>query len=205
MNTITPTPSSAPTQEPSWWNLPNALTVARTALVPVFIWAMLQEGAAWRWGSLGIFLVAAFTDQLDGYLARKRGLITDFGKIADPIADKALVLSALVMLSIDGLLPWWVTIVIAIREVGITVMRFFMIRQAVIAASRGGKIKTVTQMFFITGLLIPWPELVSESAFQGIYWFLMVVIIFAVIITVTSGLEYVWNVYKGLQERKSGK
>ena len=107
----------------SSWNVPNALTVFRLVLVPVFIWLMFLEASAARWWAVLVFMIAAATDQLDGHIARSRNLITDFGRLMDPIADKALTLGAFIMLSIAGLLPWWVTILIAIRELGITALR----------------------------------------------------------------------------------
>ena len=137
-------------------NIANALTVLRLLLVPVFVWLMLQPGDLWRLVAVIVFGGAALTDRLDGQLARSRNLVTDFGKIVDPIADKALTLSAFALLSVDGLLWWWVTILIVVRELGITVMRFFMLRRAVMAASRGGKLKTVLQMVGLIGLLTPW-------------------------------------------------
>ena len=140
------------------WNLPNALTVLRILLVPVFGWLLLTEGGedlTLRWWALVVFLVAIATDWVDGHLARRQGLITDFGKLMDPIADKALVGTALIGLSVLGLLPWWVTVVILVREIGITLMRFVVIRRGVIPASRGGKLKTVLQAVGIAVVLAP--------------------------------------------------
>ena len=137
-------------------------------------------------------MVAAFTDRLDGQLARSWGLVTSFGKIADPIADKALTLSAFVLLSINDRLWWWVTILIVVRELGITVMRFFMLRRAVMAASRGGKIKTTLQMVGLVGLLTPWSFLLLPA---GLAAFLLkasyVVVAAALVVTVVTGLDYV--------------
>lgn len=132
-----------PTTTTPWrqqWNLPNAITATRIATVPFFVWALLVDGGAsetWRWVATAIFAVSASTDKLDGYLARRRNLVTDLGKLLDPIADKALVGTALVGLSIIGELWWWVTALILVRELGITVMRFFMLRYVVLPASRG--------------------------------------------------------------------
>nr|NLD40064.1 CDP-diacylglycerol--glycerol-3-phosphate 3-phosphatidyltransferase [Actinomycetales bacterium] len=117
--------------------------MTRILMVPVFVWLFLLDGTSWRLVAAGVFLVAALTDRLDGYLARSRGLITDLGKLLDPIADKALVISALLLLSWDGLVPWWVTVLILVRELGITLLRMVMRRRAVMAASQGGKLKTV--------------------------------------------------------------
>ena len=139
-----------------------------------------------------LFVVAAFTDRLDGQLARSWGLVTSFGKIADPIADKALTLSAFVLLSINDRLWWWVTILIVVRELGITVMRFFMLRRAVMAASRGGKIKTALQMVGLVGLLTPWSMLLLPV---GLVAFLTkaayVIVAAALVVTVVTGLDYV--------------
>lgn len=139
------------------YNIPNTLTVARLVLVPVFIWLMVSSLPNVRWWALAVFVVAAATDQLDGHIARSRNLVTDFGKIADPIADKALTLGAFVMLTVAGLLPWWVTALIALRELGITWLRAVLLKRGiVVAANKGGKLKTVLQMLSITILLVPW-------------------------------------------------
>ena len=139
----------------SMWNIANILTVARLALVPFFTVCMFVEGAGWRLAALTLFVIASVTDRLDGELARRYGLITDFGKIADPIADKALIGAALVSLSALGELPWWITIVILGREIGITVLRFAVIKHGVIPASWGGKVKTVLQIVAIVSYI--WP------------------------------------------------
>jgi CDP-diacylglycerol--glycerol-3-phosphate 3-phosphatidyltransferase len=133
--------------ETSPWNLPNALTAFRIVLVPIFAWMLLAHPQQpwWRFGTAVIFSVAILTDTLDGYLARKHNIITRFGKLADPIADKALTGMAFIGLSIIDELPWWVTITILVREWGITIMRFVVLRYGVMAAGRGGKVKTVTQ------------------------------------------------------------
>ncbi len=175
-------------------NIANILTVIRIILVPLFVWFYLAGTTSYQVWATAIFFIAGWTDQLDGYLARSRGLVTDFGKIADPIADKALVIAALILLSHADLVPWWVTVVIIVRELGITFLRFFMIRKAVIAASRGGKIKTTLQMLFIFLLLIPWQGLVAQPG----GWILAghIIMYAAVIVTVVSGLEYCWNAWR---------
>lgn len=172
-------------------NIANALTVLRLLLVPVFVWLMLQPGDLWRLLAVLVFCGAALTDRLDGQLARSRNLVTDFGKIVDPIADKALTLSAFVLLSVDGLLWWWVTILIVVRELGITVMRFFMLRRAVMAASRGGKLKTVLQMVGLIGLLTPWGLLLPSLMARILVWGSYAVIAAALVVTVVTGLDYV--------------
>jgi CDP-diacylglycerol--glycerol-3-phosphate 3-phosphatidyltransferase len=126
------------TPEVGLWNVANVLTLARIVLVPAFVLCLLAGVTAWQLIALAIFCVASLTDLLDGRLARSRGLVTDFGKIADPVADKALTGAALICLSALGELPWWVTGVIMFRELGVTVLRFAVIRRGVIAASRGG-------------------------------------------------------------------
>lgn len=167
-------------------NLANLLTVSRLALVPVFLVTLLMaEDVAplWRYVATGVFVVAALTDQVDGWVARRYGLITDFGRIADPIADKALIGAALVGLSLLGDLSWWVTIVIAIRELGVTGLRFWVIRYGVIPASRGGKAKTLAQIVAIGCYLLPLP-----AAWDPVRWTLMGS---AVLLTVVTGLDYV--------------
>ena len=198
-----PQGSPAPAQAPLV-NIANALTVLRLILVPVFIWLMLRQGGVMRLAATVVFIVAAFTDRLDGQLARSWNLVTSFGKIADPIADKALTLSAFVLLSVNQRLWWWVTILIVVRELGITVMRFFMLRRAVMAASRGGKIKTTLQMVGLVGLLTPWSMLLLPA---GLAAFLTktayVIVAAALIVTVVTGLDYVREAMR--LSRQSGR
>ncbi|WP_284753604.1 CDP-diacylglycerol--glycerol-3-phosphate 3-phosphatidyltransferase [Arthrobacter sp. efr-133-R2A-120] len=171
------------------WNLPNILTMLRIVLVPFFVWFLLEDNSQhgiWRWAAVVAFAVAIYTDKLDGDIARSRNLVTNFGKIADPIADKLLIGSALVLLSVLGELPWWITILILVREWGITALRFFVIRYGVMPASRGGKLKTVVQTVAIFLYILPLnsfaPWLVSVA-----FW----VMIVALAITVWTGVEYV--------------
>ena len=143
-------PIADPPNAVSAWNLANALTVFRLALVPVFLVALFWgtgHETGWRVIAWAIFAVASVTDRFDGELARRRNLITEFGKLADPIADKALIGAALISLSLLGDLPWWVTVVVLVREVGVTLLRFWVIRHGVIAASRGGKLKTLLKVW----------------------------------------------------------
>ncbi|PJI94386.1 CDP-diacylglycerol--glycerol-3-phosphate 3-phosphatidyltransferase [Luteimicrobium subarcticum] len=170
------------------WNVANAVTVARIVLVPVFLVLLLQDGGhstGWRWAAFVLFGLAASTDRLDGWLARSRGLVTDLGKLLDPIADKALMGAALVALSALGDLPWWVTIVILVREVGITVMRFVVIDQAVIPASRGGKLKTVVQTVAIGLFVAPLDTLPDP-----VTWIAWGFMLLAVVLTVVTGVDY---------------
>ncbi|WP_439660925.1 CDP-diacylglycerol--glycerol-3-phosphate 3-phosphatidyltransferase [Lentzea sp. HUAS TT2] len=172
-------------------NVANILTMARLALVPVFLFSLFEAGGfdtTWRLIAFGIFAVASFTDHIDGTLARKHGLITDFGKIADPIADKALTGSALVGLSILDVLPWWITITIAVREVGITLLRFWVIRYGVIPASRGGKAKTLAQVIAIGLFVLP-----QNDVLQLIAWVIMAV---ALVLTIVTGIDYVIRAFK---------
>jgi CDP-diacylglycerol--glycerol-3-phosphate 3-phosphatidyltransferase len=167
-------------------NAANALTFARLLLVPVFV-ALLVAGTGhetgWRVAAWGAFAVASFTDRFDGEIARRRGLVTSVGQIADPIADKALTGAALIGLSALGDLPWWVTVVVLAREVGVTLLRFWVIRHGVIPASRGGKLKTLLQGVAIGLYVLPLSGLLAS-----LRWWLMAV---AVVVTVATGADYV--------------
>jgi len=165
---------------PPLLNVANALTVLRLILVPVFVWFLLAGGTTDRAIAFVAFAVASVTDLLDGELARRRSLITDFGKIADPIADKALTGSALITLSYLGELAWWVTIVIVVRELAVTGLRFWVIRRGVIAASRGGKAKTMLQIVAISLYVLPWHIDLVREAIMGA----------ALIVTVITGIDY---------------
>jgi len=181
-------PSSGEAPVPTL-NIANVLTTARIIMVPFFVWALLADNSTqgvWRWVAVAIFAVAMYTDKLDGDLARSRGLITNFGKIADPIADKLLTGSALVVFSIIGELPWWVTIVILVREWGITLLRFAVIRYGVIAADMGGKIKTVLQTVAIILYLLPFTHNIDWLGTTA--WIIMLL---TVAVTVLTGLDYV--------------
>jgi CDP-diacylglycerol--glycerol-3-phosphate 3-phosphatidyltransferase len=172
------------TPEVGLWNVANVLTGVRIVLVPLFVACLLAGGTTWRLVALATFCVASLTDLLDGRLARSRGLVTDFGKIADPVADKALTGSALICLSALSELPWWVTGVIMFRELGVTALRYWVIRRGVIAASRGGKAKTLLQviaicLYVLPGALSP-PSIVRELFMAA-----------AVVVTVVTGVDYV--------------
>ena len=175
-----PAPSRPALPGPGLVNVANALTVLRLVLVPVFVACLLAGGTGWRVAAFVVFAVASVTDLLDGRLARSRGLITDFGKIADPIADKALTGAALVTLSALGELAWWVTVVILAREISVTLLRFWVIRRGVIAASRGGKLKTLLQVVAIALYVLPGPPAVVRE----------VVMAAAVAVTVVTGIDY---------------
>jgi CDP-diacylglycerol--glycerol-3-phosphate 3-phosphatidyltransferase len=185
-------------------NIANILTVSRLVMVPIFLVVLFTDGGhsfGWRLAATILFALASVTDQLDGWLARRHGLVTDFGKLVDPIADKALTGAALFGLSILGELPWWVTIVIAAREVGVTLLRFWVIRFGVIPASRGGKLKTLTQIVAIGFFLAP-----LSVYFDVVEWTLMGV---AIALTVITGLDYVFRAFRlratGIRTRRAAE
>ena len=175
-----------PVEPASTLNLANALTALRVLLVPVFVVALFQDGGhsdGWRWAAWGVFAIAATTDTIDGRVARRRGTVTNFGKIADPIADKALTGATLIGLSILGDLPWAVTVVVLVREVAITLLRFWVIRHGVIAASKGGKAKTLSLNFGMGMFVLP---------FHGFLQFVAEVLLTAgVVIALVTAADYV--------------
>lgn len=178
-------------------NLPNALTVARLVLVPVFVVLGLQESWTARWLAFVVFAVAAVTDRFDGQLARSWGQVTDFGRVVDPIADKALTLGGFALLSFQGFLPWWVTILIAVRELGITAMRaVFLRRGVVVSANNAGKLKTFMQIIALGTLFIPWEHFFALSA-SNEGWVVLMIRLgqalagVALALTVYSGLTYI--------------
>ncbi len=162
--------------------LPNVLTALRLVAVPVLVWLLVMPDARW-WAAL-VFVAASATDLADGVIARRTGQVTVVGKVADPIADKALTGAALIGLSALGQLAWWITVVILVREVGVTLLRMWVIRHGVIPASRGGKLKTVAQMTAITMYLVP----ISATAWVIASELVMAV---AVVLTVVTGVDYV--------------
>ena len=170
-------------------NAANMLTGLRLVLVPVFLLFLFAgdgHGTVSRIVAFAVFAVAVVTDRLDGSLARSCGMITDFGKLADPIADKMLIGAALIGLSMLGDLPWWVTVVILVREIGVTVLRFAVLNRGVIPASRGGKLKTLVQSIAIGLFILPlhdWPPVWGTVA-----WWVMGV---AIVLTVVTGIDYV--------------
>lgn len=178
-------------------NLANVLTMFRIALVPVFVGILFVDGGDnpwWRTLAGGIFALAAVTDRYDGRIARQRGLITDFGKLADPIADKALIGAALIGLSILGELPWWVTVVILARELGITLLRFWVLRHGVIPASRGGKLKTLLQAVAIGLYILPLPGL--------LHWLAVIIMAAALVATIVTGVDYMWQAFAKRAQRR---
>lgn len=166
-------------------NAANVLTGVRVLLVPLFGWLLLShpDSVPYRIASVVVFVIASVTDRIDGELARKHGLVTEVGKMADPIADKALMGMALIGLSLLDELPWWITVVMLVREVGITALRFVVLRRGVIPASRGGKLKTMAQAVAIGLYLLPMPD--------GWHPLAQVAMAVALVLTVVTGLDYV--------------
>ena len=189
------------------WNLPNYLTTLRIVMVPFFGWALLADGGdsvLWRTVAWAIFVVAMITDKIDGDLARSRGLITDFGKIADPIADKAITGMALIGLSVAGDVWWWVTIVVLLREWSVTLLRLSILKNVVIAAAQSGKIKTTFQAVALGLLVLPLPH---GDAHGGdfdrfspvgdvLFYAGQVFLVGAVVMTLWSGYEFFRDVWR---------
>ena len=205
---MTTDPTSADQRQVSNLNIANVLTVLRIAMVPLVGWALLHDGGdspTWRWVAFALFAVAMITDKIDGDLARKHDLITDFGKIADPIADKAITGMAFIGLSIVGDIWWWVTIIVLVREWSVTLLRLSVLKQIVIPAAMSGKIKTVLQAIALSGLTWPlphgdahggafdfWPGPLGEVLF----YLSQVMLAGAVVMTMWSGWEFVREVRK---------
>ncbi len=181
-------------------NVPNAITVIRILAAPVFIWMLLAdngEDGGLRWAAAILFIVAIATDWVDGAIARKHGLITDLGKLLDPIADKVLTGGALVALSILGELPWWVTIIVLVREIGITVHRMIIVTDHVVAAAWMGKLKTVAQAIAISLALLPFNTIFGD----WVFWVNGVFMTVAVLLTIASGIDYVVTAVKARRVR----
>ncbi|MER5597295.1 CDP-diacylglycerol--glycerol-3-phosphate 3-phosphatidyltransferase [Streptomyces sp. NPDC002265] len=194
--------TAAAVNQASVWNIANLLTMLRLILVPGFVALLLADGGydpAWRSLAWAAFAIAMITDLFDGHLARTYNLVTDFGKIADPIADKAIMGAALICLSWLGDLPWWVTGVILGRELGVTLIRFLVIRYGVIPASRGGKLKTLAQGIAVGMYVLALTGWLATARF----WVMAV----AVVLTVVTGLDYVRQAIvlrrQGIAERKA--
>lgn len=176
-------------------NIANIITVVRIAMVPAFAWLLLADAGElgpMRYVAAALFIVAIATDHVDGTLARRRNLITDFGKILDPVADKLLIGAGLVCLSILGELWWWVTAIILLREFGITIYRMIVLRRRVIPASSGGKLKTVFQAIAISFFLVPTWLLLGD----WMHWVNAVLMAIAVVLTVWSGVQYLVAAYR---------
>ena len=194
--------------ETSNWNLPNALTTLRIAMVPFFGWALLVDGGhsvLWRTVACVLFVAAMVTDKVDGDIARKHGLVTNFGKIADPIADKALTGMAFVGLSVIGEVWWWVTVLVLAREWSVTVMRLSVAKHVVLAANASGKLKTVLQGLALALLSLPLREVEGALAGPGlvVWWAAIVVLAAAVVMTMYSGYEFFRDAFKQRRHHKS--
>ncbi|TQJ32480.1 CDP-diacylglycerol--glycerol-3-phosphate 3-phosphatidyltransferase [Microbacterium sp. SLBN-146] len=180
--------------------LPNAITIIRILCAPVFLWMLLADAGsdgALRWWAAVLFIVAIATDGLDGYLARRHDIVTDLGKLLDPIADKVLTGAAFVGLSILGELDWWITIVVLVREVGITIYRFAVVSDHVLAAAWMGKLKTVAQALALSLALLPLATVVGE----WIWWVNVVTMTIAVVLTIASGIDYIVSEVRGRRAR----
>ena len=181
--------------------LPNAITIVRILCAPVFLWMLLADAGndgPLRWWAAVLFIVAIATDGIDGYLARKHDIVTDLGKLLDPIADKALTGCAFVGLSILGELPWWVTILVLVREVGITVHRLVVASSHVVAAAWMGKLKTVAQAVALSLALLPLWTVVGE----WIHVVNAITMTIAVILTIASGIDYVVTEVRAARARR---
>lgn len=166
-------------------NLPNALTIFRILALPFCAWALFQKDGqdpTWQIIAWTMFFVVGMTDVLDGRIARKRNQISNFGIILDPIADKAFIATALIGLSILGKMPWWVTLLILVREIGVTILRFAVIKREVISANRGGKLKSLLQNFSVGFYILPLPE--------SLYLPRDILLGIAIVLTIWTGLEY---------------
>jgi CDP-diacylglycerol--glycerol-3-phosphate 3-phosphatidyltransferase len=167
--------------EPSWLNLANAFTMLRALLVPVIAALVFAHGDAARWWAFAVFVFAALTDSIDGWVARRLIGVTRFGQLADPLADKALIIGSLSVLASNGELPWWAVVIIVVREFAVTVQRTVLVRRGVVmSASPFGKLKTVSQVAAVTLYLLPTvPRVVAYVA-----------LVLAVVLTVASGVDY---------------
>ena len=193
--------------KPSNWNVPNLLTSLRIALVPFFAWALLVEGGdsvLWRTVACVIFVVAMVTDKVDGDIARKHNLVTNFGKIADPIADKALTGMAFIGLSIVGEIWWWVTVLVLVREWSVTFMRLSVAKHVVLSANQSGKVKTSLQAVSLGMLVLPLREVEGVLETPGIvlWWAAIAVLAAAVAMTLYSGLEFFRDAFKQRRHHK---
>lgn len=193
------------------WNLPNALTTLRIVMVPFFGWALLVDGGdsvLWRCVAFVLFAIAMITDKIDGDIARARNLVTDFGKIADPIADKAITGMAFIGLSILGDIWWWVTIIVLLREWSVTLLRLSILKHVVIAAADLGKLKTTFQALALGGLCLPLrdSDLTGGVEVTGdiLFYVFQVCLAIAVALTLWSGFEFFRGVWRQRHELHKG-
>ena len=183
--------------------LPNLITIVRILCAPIFLWMLLADGGAdgaLRWWAAALFIVAIATDGIDGWLARKYEIVTDLGKLLDPIADKVLTGFAFIGLWILGELPWWVTVIVLIREIGITVYRLMVVSDHVLAAAWMGKLKTVAQALALSLALLPLWTLVGE----WIWWVNGILMTIAVVLTIASGVDYVVSEVRAARAKPRG-
>ena len=176
---------------PKELNLPNSITIARIAFLPLGAYALFKNGGTdqnWQWISWVIFFLIGMTDVLDGKLARSRNSITELGKFLDPVADKAMIATAMISLAILDRMPWWIVIVILSRELFITFFRLAVIKRGVIPANRGGKLKASVQGFGVGFYVMP----ISES----LYWFRDGFMYIAIALTLGTGFYYVKSAFK---------
>ena len=189
------------------WNLPNALTTLRIVMVPFFGYALLHDGGdsiTWRLIAFTLFVAAMITDKIDGDIARARNLVTDFGKIADPIADKAITGMAFIGLSIVGDIWWWVTILVLAREWSVTLLRLSVLKDVVMPASQLGKIKTTLQAVALSGLCLPLLQVDGALDLVGeiLFYLSQVLLAGAVAMTMWSGFEFYRDV---LRQRRGAR
>jgi len=187
------------------WNLPNALTTLRIVMVPFFGYALLYDGGdsvTWRLIAFALFVAAMITDKIDGDIARARNLVTDFGKIADPIADKAITGMAFIGLSIVGDIWWWVTILVLAREWSVTLLRLSILKDVVMPASQLGKIKTTLQAVALSGLCLPLRQVDGSLEIVGevLFYLSQALLAAAVAMTMWSGFEF----YRDVLRQKRG-
>lgn len=176
------------------WNIANLITIGRILFAPIFVGLILMDPAGpWRWLALVLFIASVSLDGLDGYLARSRNLGTPLGVILDPIADKLLIGAGLIVLSMINELPWWVTILILVREFGITIYRMAIVHREVHGASWLGKTKTFVQSFAVAFAIAPFAPLIGD----WINWVNITIMVAAVVLTVWSGIEYLWKAIRG--------
>lgn len=171
---------------------PNTLTVTRIALIPLGVYVLFLDGGdnpRFQFLAWTIFFILGLTDILDGRWARQSNRITALGTFLDPVADKALIGSAMISLSIQGRFPWWITILILTREIGITLFRLMVIKGGVIPASKGGKLKTLMQNFGVGFFMLPFPSWLE--------WFRVAFISVAIILTITTAYDYIRTWQKG--------
>jgi len=184
--------------------LPNTITIVRILCAPVFLWMLLADGGSdgpLRWWAAVLFIVAIGTDGIDGWIARRNEIVTDLGKILDPIADKVLTGCAFVGLSILGELPWGITAVVLVREIGITVYRLMVVSDHVLAAAWMGKLKTLAQGVALSLALLPLYLVVGD----WIIWANVVTMTIAVVLTIASGIDFIVSELRGRRAKTRGE